>query len=67
MVWKPLIIRDFLKCRKTSQAEGRGFESRLPLNADNQGVTKLKSFENSKFGLIFEVTKSVFKGFCRLF
>ena len=25
-----------------SQAEGRGFESRLPLNADNQGVTKLK-------------------------
>lgn len=53
MVWKPLIIRDFLKCRKTSQAEGRGFESRLPLDADNQGVTKLKGLQKQQFWIDF--------------
>ena len=57
-IYKYLLIRFLSQYYVSSQAEGRGFESRLPLkttlNRSNLAFAKLIEFSLRKSGIVFE-------------
>ena len=56
-------IKQVTNALNISQAEGRGFESRIPLNTDNQTVTSFTAVKN-KWKLTKVYTNNVaFEGF----